>query len=489
MTFPGELPRYDDDGDVASAAARQPTGKIPERGDCDASAVVKLRYGGKYATASTVIQLGGRRFYGTARVRLDALRGKLESDRLLQSAVKRAFFKAAVSATGEKPVWGSLTGIRPSKLPASMLKLGASPAAARRELTRRMDVSQERAALCTETARRALDVGASLSPGDVALYVGIPFCPTRCAYCSFVSRSVERSTALIEPFLGALDAEIRATADTARSLGLRVRSLYIGGGTPTVLSAGQLGALLGSLERSFDLSYLREYSVEAGRPDTISADKLSVMRAFGVGRVSVNPQTMSDSVLEAIGRRHTSADSAAAMALARAAGFASVNADIIAGLPTDTPEGFSSTLSQVTDFFPENITVHTLSLKKGSRLTLEKTAVPGAAEVSSMLETAGSRLRAAGYGPYYLYRQKYMSGGFENVGWSIPGNICEYNICMMEELCTVLSVGGGAVTKLVSAESGRINRLFNPKYPYEYIQAIRSVLEKKKEIEVFYHGI
>ncbi|MDR1217299.1 MAG: coproporphyrinogen dehydrogenase HemZ [Oscillospiraceae bacterium] len=467
--FPGELPVYDG-------------------GDGRLSACVRLSSGPVFTTASTVIHEDGVRRRASARVRTDALTGARERDRKLQAIIKRSFYKAA-AAGGRGSAWGALTGIRPAKTAESMLKRGLSERAAASALTSGFYVSPERAALCAETARRSLDAAASLGERDAALYIGIPFCPTRCAYCSFVSNSVEKSAGLIEPFLDALKSEIAAAADIAGKLGLRLRSVYVGGGTPTTLTASALDSLLGSLRGSFDMSLLREYTVEAGRPDTITREKLRVMRARGVTRVSVNPQSMSDSVLETIGRRHTADDVAAAVADVRNEGFESLNMDVIAGLPSDTPAGFAGTLERVLAMRPENITVHTLSLKKGSRITLEGGAgIPDGAAVSRMLGGASERLRGAGYAPYYLYRQKYTSGGFENVGWSRPGYESAYNVYMMEELCTVLACGGGGVTKLVDPASGRIERIFNPKYPREYIERIGGIIEKKSRIYDFYSG-
>jgi oxygen-independent coproporphyrinogen-3 oxidase len=292
--------------------------------------------------------------------------------------------------------------------------------------------------------------------------------------------------ALIPPFLEALEREIRAVAEEVRKNSLRVVSVYMGGGTPTTLSAQQLESLLSLTEQVFDLSALREYAVEAGRPDTLTREKLRVLRQHGVNRVSVNPQTMSDPVLETIGRRHTAADILTALEKVRAAGGFAVNMDLIAGLPADTVQGFRETVDTVLSLAPENITVHTLSLKKGSRITLEGAALPDGAAVGAMLDLAGARLRAAGYAPYYLYRQKFMSGGFENVGWAKAGFENLYNICIMEELCSILAVGGGGSTKLIRPDAGRNIRLMAPKYPLEYIEQIEAICAEKEKIAAFY---
>ena len=458
--FPSERPEY-------------PSGK-PEGDRME----IRLSRGERYMTATCALHRGGKVFRGRAAVRAELLSDELLTDRYCQRLVKNAVYRAALASGVCRPAWGALTGVRPGKLMTPLLKSGMSGEAAVREFEEKYDVSPERAALCLETSRVTLAAEASLAPEDVCLYVGIPFCPTRCAYCSFVSQSVEKSMKLIDPFVAALFREIRATAAEVRALGLRVVSVYMGGGTPTTLCT--------LLAQVFDLSALREYTVEAGRPDTITDEKLAVLRRHGAGRISVNPQTMSDAVLDAIGRRHTAADIVDALARVRAAGGFDVNMDLIAGLPSDTPAGFSETLRQVLALAPENITVHTLSLKKGSRITLEGAALPTAAEVAAMLDAAHAALTAAGYSPYYLYRQKFMSGGFENVGWAKGDTANLYNICIMEELCSILAMGGGGSTKLVAPGGGRNIRLVAPKYPLEYINNIDKTCEDKKKISRFY---
>ena len=447
---------------------------------------IRLSRGGEYVTATCALHLGGRLLRGRAAAKNGAADSPLEDDRRCQRIIKNATYRAALAAGIKRPAWGALTGVRPGKLMRGLLDSGLSGEEALRRFTAEYDVSPERAALCLDTSRETLRAEAELQARDVCLYVGIPFCPTRCAYCSFVSQSVEKSMKLIPPFLRALGEEIEATAEQVNKLGLRVISVYMGGGTPTTLSAGELDALCAKLESCFELSSLREYTVEAGRPDTISAEKLEVLRRHGVGRVSVNPQTMSDRVLEAIGRRHTAADIVSALTLVRSAGGFEVNMDLIAGLPADTVESFRQTVDEVLALEPENVTVHTLSLKKGSRISLEGAALPSGAEVAEMLDLAGEKLRAGGYAPYYLYRQKFMSGGFENVGWAKRGCLNIYNICIMEELCSIIAMGGGASTKLVRPGDGRNIRLMDPKYPLEYINSIQKTCADKARIGEFY---
>ena len=467
MRFPEERPTYPE----------TPSGALRAR--------VSLREGPVWLTAATVIEGDGKRASGTARVRAADLGTGLNAERLRQRAVKLSFYRASVRFRGEKPVWGALSGIRPALLLRRLMDEGLDDEAACRRFIGLYDVQPERAALALDAARAAKEAERTLAPEDVMLYLGVPFCPTRCAYCSFVSQSVEKSMKLIPDFVAAVRQDIRATAEAAKESGRRAAAVYFGGGTPTTLSAAQLDEVLSELYADFDLSRCREFTVEAGRPDTITREKLEVLKAYGVTRVSVNPQTMSDRVLEAIGRRHTAADVLRALETVRAVGGMQVNMDLIAGLPEDDPAGFAKTLETVLSLGVENITVHTLALKKGSRILLEGTRLPGAAEVGEMLDLAAVRLRAEGYAPYYLYRQKFMSGGFENVGWCRPGTENLYNICIMEELCSILSMGAGASTKLTAGD-GLLKRFFAPKYAKEYIDGIDRVCADKRQIVTFF---
>ena len=466
--FPGERPSYPD----------RPAGEGED------SLTLSLSLGGRWATARAVLTRDGRRWIAAARAPVPAPdAGRVERDRVLQRVVKNAFYRAGVQALGQEPPWGGLTGVRPVKLPTRALEQGATRRQADRLLRDLYRVSAPRRALALDCAQATLAAKRTLAPEDVSLYVGVPFCPTRCAYCSFVSADVGRTFSLMEPYVDALCREIAAAGAAVRRGGRRIKSVYIGGGTPTTLSPALLDRLMGALEGAFDLSACAEYTVEAGRPDTITAEKLSVLRQRGCTRVSVNPQSMDDRVLAAIGRAHSAADILQAWDLVRRAGFPYANMDLIAGLPTDTPEGFRASLDQVLSLGPENVTVHTLALKKGSRLTLEKNgALPAPEQVSAMLDYAWGALRAAGYAPYYLYRQKYMSGGFENVGWCRPGAESLYNICMMEELHTILSLGSGGVTKVIDPRAGSLVRQANPKYPKEYIETLDPILQAKENL-------
>lgn len=452
-------------------------------------AEVTLHQGAVYATGVTALTYDGKTARASARVSLAGAADEYERERLRQRALKLSFFRAARDITGATPSWGALTGIRPAKLVRTMLEEGYTPARADRELRDVYCVSPARRRLALESAQAGLRAKRDLKPNDISLYIGIPFCPTRCAYCSFVSASVEKSFALIPPYLEALTAEVEAAGRMVRETGLRVKSFYMGGGTPTTLSAGQMDALLTAVNKAFDLSGCVEYCIEAGRPDTIDREKLQVLLDHGADRISVNPQSLEPQVLRAIGRQHSPEDIEKAMTLATSIGFPHVNMDLIAGLPADTPEGFRRTLDKCLTFGADNITVHTLSLKKGSRILLEGLPIPTAEAVAEMLDYADPALRARGFAPYYLYRQKYMSGSFENVGWCISEAEGLYNIYIMEELHSILSLGAGGSTKMVDAQRNRIERVFHPKFPLEYIQRPEKLAENLESFRRFHESM
>ena len=463
--FPGERPVYEPIGPEDDTWAI-----ISLREDDRCHVTVELCYRGKQIPYSLGVPLEG---------------GEFEREGIRRRAIGRCFFLAAKALTGQAPPWGALTGVRPVKLPTRALLAGETPKQAEAELEKEYHVSPQRARLAVDCARASVAARQSLQEDEVSLYIGIPFCPTRCAYCSFVSADVGRSLKLVEPYLEGLLQEMAETGRVLKELGRKVRSFYMGGGTPTTLSAGQLDRLLSRCEECLPLAGCTEYTVEAGRPDTITREKLEVLKAHRIGRISINPQTLEDHVLEAIGRKHTPGDIRTAYDLARSVGFDCVNMDLIAGLPRDSFEGFCRSLEGVLAMGPENITVHTLALKKGSRLMEGGgSALPSGDEVTKMLDFSRKILTTGGYIPYYLYRQKYMSGSLENVGWTKPGCESLYNIVMMEELHTVISLGAGGVTKLIGG--GKILRLTNPKFPQDYLSGLDKVLGQKKEIEAFY---
>jgi oxygen-independent coproporphyrinogen-3 oxidase len=441
---------------------------------------LELRFsqGPLWSTATAVLRRAGKTHTHRCRVKTAAL---TESDpvtatRLTRRTLQRAFYLAALGCLEKEPPWGMLSGVRPVKLPTRAMEEGATPQEAEAQLRDTYRVSPQRRRLAMDCAQASLDLKRTLGENEISLYVGIPFCPTRCAYCSFISSSGSANK-LIPAYLEGLLEEIDAAGAAALAAGKTIRSVYVGGGTPTTLSAPQLKTLLDRITQAFQIRPGTEFTVEAGRPDTITAEKLAAIRSGGGNRISVNPQTMSDEVLSIIGRSHRAADILAAYQLARESGVGAINMDLIAGLPGDSPAGFARTLDQVIGLDPENITVHTLALKRGARLRQEDVVLPSGDQVAQMLDFAWETLRRAGYQPYYLYRQKFMSGSFENVGWCKPGFLSEYNICKMEELHTVLSLGAGGVTKTIG--DGTVKRLSNPKYPQEYLRDLSRLTEEK----------
>lgn len=390
--------------------------------------------------------------------------------------------------TGQRPPWGMMTGVRPVRIIHDLRAAGVEEAAIQARFLQHFDCTPQRFALAKEIADRQRPVLNAAEPQDCSVYAGIPFCPSRCSYCSFVSRTVgdKATRALVQPYVDKLCEELRATSAMAQHCGLDVKTLYIGGGTPTSLNAAQLRQLLQCMADNFNLPALQEYTVEAGRPDCTDAEKLRIIKEYGATRISINPQTFSDAVLKNIGRRHSAQDILTCFADARLAGHHNINMDLIAGLPGDTVEGFRHSLETAIALEPENITIHTLTLKRASNLVVEHRAA-AYDDVAAMLEQC-SLLQKAGYRPYYLYRQKGTLQNLENIGWCKPGFECLYNIYIMEEVHTILSAGAGGSTKLVEpgVRHSRIERIFNYKYPTEYIDRFDTVLIRKEGVKQFY---
>ncbi len=392
------------------------------------------------------------------------------------------------SLTGLSPKWGILTGIRPVKLASACLERGKTDAQIVEEFERDYKVSPQKTRLLIETAKVEREVLSRRSERDFSLYLSIPFCPSRCQYCSFVSHSVEQARKLIPDYLETLRREIRETGRIVSELGLKLKTVYFGGGTPTVLTPEQLTSLFQEVREDFDLSGCEEYTVEAGRADTITEGKLAAIKAAGATRISINPQSFDDGVLGNIGRRHTAAQVVECYQMARALGFDNINMDLIAGLKGDTLESFRRTMETALSLSPENITVHTLSVKRSSALYRDEESLKVVQEnpTSAMTELSQRLLEEAGYRPYYLYRQKNTLQNLENVGFCKPGYEGLYNIYIMEEVQTILALGAGAVTKLVDQESGLIERVFNYKFPYEYINQFDEMLKRKGQVKGFY---
>ena len=396
-----------------------------------------------------------------------------------------AVFGVLTEILSIRPKWGVLTGIRPVKLAMQLHDMGLSEEEIRKKLKEERLVSDEKLDLLLTTMERELVIRTSSRPNSVSLYISIPFCPSRCSYCTFTSHSVEKAAKLIPQYVELLCGELKDIAVLIDEIGLHLETVYMGGGTPTVLTAKQLDRVLSTVNESFDMTGVRELTVEAGRPDTITAEKLAVLKKNGVGRISINPQTMDDEVLAAIGRKHTAEDVKNAFALAKTFGFDSINMDLISGLPGDNMEKFRKTIAEVIAMNPDNITLHTLTVKHGANLAPMAQSV-FAATADAMNEYAYGEFAKAGYFPYYLYRQKGTVDNLENVGFCKPGKEGIYNIFIMDETHTVLSAGAGGVTKMKAPYDKKIERIFNFKYPYEYIERFELMNERKEQVRNFY---
>lgn len=408
-----------------------------------------------------------------------------DDDNELVSA--QLLYKLLCDFTGLTQPWGILTGVRPVKL-LRRLAEESSEEQAVKKFEKDFFVSNEKIALSRETEHNERKILELSKPESFSLYVGIPFCPSRCSYCSFVMASIERAEKLIEPYTKLLCEEIKRTAEIANKLGLRLETVYFGGGTPTTLSAEQLDTVLRTVNNSFDMSTCREFTVEAGRPDTIDIAKLFALKENKVDRISINPQTVNDEVLKTIGRKHTAQQFFDAFELARKCGFDNINTDLIAGLPTDTPESFKNSLDSIVRLNAECITVHTLCMKRASRLTTEGVTLDlqQARDAREMLVYTQNILGQNEYIPYYMYRQSRMVGNLENVGWSKRGFESLYNVYVMDETHTILACGSGGVTKLKRNNPDYLERIFNFKYPYEYIDRFDELIQRKSGIMQFY---
>lgn len=414
-----------------------------------------------------------------------AVKKLTDDDNELVSA--QLLYKLLCDFTGLTQPWGILTGVRPVKL-LRRLAEGSSEEQAVKKFEKDFFVSNEKIALSRETEHNERKILELSKPESFSLYVGIPFCPSRCSYCSFVMASIERAEKLIEPYTKLLCEEIKRTAEIANKLGLRLETVYFGGGTPTTLSAEQLDTVLRTVNNSFDMSTCREFTVEAGRPDTIDIAKLFALKENKVDRISINPQTVNDEVLKTIGRKHTAQQFFDAFELARKCGFDNINTDLIAGLPTDTPESFKNSLDSIVRLNAECITVHTLCMKRASRLTTEGVTLDlqQARDAREMLAYTQNILGQNAYIPYYMYRQSRMVGNLENVGWSKRGFESLYNVYVMDETHTILACGSGGVTKLKRNNPDYLERIFNFKYPYEYIDRFDELIQRKSGIMQFY---
>lgn len=407
-------------------------------------------------------------------------------DKYLERALAAELFDCYCEITEYKPKWGILTGIRPAKLYRRFWDLMGEESA-NDFFENEFRVGRKKLSLLKETAKSEDDIIKKSGKKSISIYISIPFCPSRCSYCSFVSHSIERASDLIPQYVELLCDELDKTAKLVKKLNLQVMTVYVGGGTPTTLSAEQLTVLLNSIHKNFGYDF-DELTVEAGRPDTITKEKLLALKNGGVTRISINPQTMNDDVLKNIGRRHTADETVSAFLLARECGFDNINMDLIAGLPGDTLESFKNTIDKIISLNPENVTVHSLSLKRSSGMgrSGDLTYLKDGIAAGEMVDYAENRLKSAGILPYYMYRQSKTVGNLENVGYAKKGYEGLYNVYIMDETHTILACGASAVTKLKSVSDGQIERIFNYKYPYEYISRFDEMIARKKRVEEFY---
>ncbi|MBQ4649822.1 MAG: coproporphyrinogen dehydrogenase HemZ [Firmicutes bacterium] len=398
-----------------------------------------------------------------------------------KNSVKREISRYMSNLTGMHPAWGILTGVRPVKLTGEIFDRLENEDAVRTELAETYLLSEEKTDLLIDTYNYQQEICGRPDSESVGIYIGIPFCPTRCLYCSFTSNQVGDSE--IARYLEALKKEIVFVGRRMKETGLWPESIYIGGGTPTTLTAEQLDDLLGCVRENIDLTGCREFTVEAGRPDTITYEKLEAIKKHGIGRISINPQSMKERTLELIGRSHKPGDIVQAFQKADWVGIPMVNADLIAGLPEEEPEDFAETMDRILALDPKNITVHTLAVKRASRLIdLDKDFHFKQAErVKKMLEISKEKLKNAGFRPYYLYRQKNMAGSFENVGYCKEGTPCIYNIRIMEEKQTIIALGAGGISKMYYPEENRLERVPNVSNYEIYISRLEEMLERKEK--------
>ncbi len=404
--------------------------------------------------------------------------------KLFTCSVTKTFVAAAQKIRNIKLPWGVMSGIRPAKVVRQYRDMGYSKEETRKILKDVYDVSDEKISLAMTVAENEKRILKEVGKNSVSMYIGIPFCPTRCIYCSFVSTDIRKSGKYMDTFCDLLVEEIKKMSQVLEKCSFYVENIYIGGGTPTTLSEENLGKIFNALSKYIITDKLKEYTLEAGRPDTITFGKLSLAKKSGVNRISINPQTMNKKTLKKIGRNHSPEMIRDAFSLARECGFDCINMDLIAGLPDEEFEDFKFSLDEVIKINPENITVHSMCLKKAAALRFSNIEMTNAEKMNKMLAYTAECMEKIKKEPYYMYRQKNISGNLENVGYAERERMSFYNINIMEEAQTIVALGGGAVTKLVLGD--RIERIFNFKDPYEYIKRFNEIISKKDEILKFY---
>lgn len=454
----------------------------------DAIIIQNFSYENKNINVYTHIIFEGKSYFEDYNFKFDT-EGKNHKliKKIFIASCTKSFSHAALNIRKINFSWGVMCGIRPAKNVRELADEGYSEREIRDIFKNVYEVSDEKTDLSLTVAKNEKDILSDIGKNSVSLYIGIPFCPTRCVYCSFVSTDIRVSGKYMSEFVQKLLLEIDKTAEIIKDIGLYVENIYIGGGTPTTLSSDDFEKIFKRIYSGFDISKVREFTVEAGRPDTITREKLEVLKKYGVNRISINPQSMNDSVLKKIGRSHSSQMIYDSYNLAREIGFDVINMDLIAGLPGETPQMFNNSLDKIIELKPENITVHSLCLKRAARFKLTDNELAKSEYMNEMLSYTQKRMNEMGYSPYYMYRQKNSSGNLENVGYAMPNTMSAYNVNIMEEKQTIIALGGGGSSKLILGD--RIERIFNFKDPLEYINRFDEIIKKKDEIaEIIKNG-
>ncbi len=441
-------------------------------------------------TVTSRLRLENGDFFSEASVEKDGKIGEAfaktgEKDRLhITNTIKKAVYLAAKKVSDMPTPWGISTGIRPAKTAVKLLEKYADREKAKSELIKEYMMSEEKAELAVTVAEFEKEALSSMPKNSVSVYVGIPFCPSRCSYCSFISQAVEHNKRFVEPYVRALLREIEYGAEIVKDLGQSVDTVYFGGGTPTALSPELLRELIEKVRASFDLSKLREFTVEAGRPDTFTKEMTNMLSDCGIGRISINPQTMHQVTLDAVGRRHSVEDVKKAFYLAREAGIKSINADLIAGLPGEDEEMMAYSVREIANLKPNAVTVHTLYMKRAADMIGDFHRLRFSKNTAAMMNAASKILKNEGMHPYYMYKQRNTLGNLENVGFAEKGHESLYNIYIMEEVQPILALGAGGSTKMVGKE--KIERVFNPKDAADYTARIEEVLGRKDIYRKYY---
>lgn len=428
---------------------------------------------GKNCTSKAAIYADGKEAHGEFSCVKEI---KIERERT--DIIKKAVFRACRKLSDMPTPWGISTGIRPAKTARMLMDENASDEEIVSFMKDELWVSDEKARLSLSVAKKEKKILDNRLKNGVSLYIGIPFCPTRCAYCSFISQATKHNEKYIEPYVNALMLEIEAVGKLAEEYGFKAETIYFGGGTPTVLSSPALDRVIRQVKQSFDISSLKEFTVEAGRPDTFSEEMLGMLRENGVQRISINPQTMNQKTLDLIGRKHTAEQTVRAFEMAEKYNF-SINADLIAGLPEETIKDFEYTLNELLKLSPDAVTVHTMYLKRAARLIDDFEKYRFTSQAADMMQYANEKLTYCGFNPYYMYKQRNTLGNLENVAFCKENRECLYNIYIMEEVHTILAMGGGASTKMVKGD--KIERIFNPKDACDYTKRIDEIIKKKRE--------